>query len=86
MGLAMNSDENVPVMTPIRSVKAMSLTSPPVTAISVMAVSSVVPPVMIVRDSVRFSERLMMSRSVPVGLSFSSSRIRSNTTMVSLIE
>jgi hypothetical protein len=59
----MKSEENVPVMTPMSSVNAMSLTSPEVVTIrSVMAVSSVVPPVMMVRESVRLSERLMMSR------------------------
>ena len=82
----MKSEEKVPVSTPISSVKAISLTSPEVVSSSVTEVSSVVPPVMIVRDSVRLSERLMISRSVPVGFSLSSSRMRSKTTIVSLIE
>lgn len=50
------------------------------------AARKVVALVRIVRERVRFTAILMMSASLAVGLRTSSSRIRSKTTMVSLIE
>ena len=84
--VAMKIAEKVDVMMPTRKVKAMSRSWPEPNTNSDMAARNVVVEVMIVRAKTLLMALLMMSRSEPLGFSFSSSRIRSNTTTVSLME
>ncbi len=86
MGDAMNTDEYVPTSTPIRIASAKSLSTGPPPMYSASTVTSVMPPVSTVRPSVSLMLAFMISRTLPLRPSRRPLRIRSYTTMVSLIE
>ena len=71
---------------PTRNVNEMSRSTPPPKTNRARAAKNVVLAVMIVRANTFRIAALTTSRRVPDGLSFNSSRIRSKTTTVSLIE
>ena len=86
IGVAMNIDENVPAMMPMSIVSAKSKIEPSPKQKSASTAKSVVTEVITVRESVAFTER---SHSSLNGVFWSlrrSSRMRSNTTIVSFTE
>ncbi|OQB90028.1 MAG: hypothetical protein BWX86_02311 [Verrucomicrobia bacterium ADurb.Bin122] len=86
MGLAMKIDEKVPVTMPTRKVNERSLMTPPPNMKSASAARKVVTLVRMDRGKTSEVARLITSRRRISGRIFNSSRMRSKTTTVSLIE
>src|SRR3954470_18693353 len=86
IGDAMKMDEYVPTITPIRNENAKSLRTGPPKKYNASTVNKTVPPVRIVRDSVSLIEVFITSAPDPDNRSRKPLRIRSKTTILSLIE
>ena len=89
IGLETNTEEKVPMNTPRLMVSAKSWIAPPPRIVRLRAAIKVVAEVMIVRPSVWFTLRLMISANgagLSSGCFWRFSRIRSYTMILSLSE
>src|SRR4029434_6952383 len=86
IGDAMKMDEYVPTMTPIRKENAKSFRTGPPKKYSARTVSKTVPPVRIVRESVSLIDVFITCVTDPDHRSRKPLRMRSKTTILSLME